>query len=87
MTLITLYLGIYNGEKYLDSLFRQIQSQDSQEFKILVVDNNSPNITNEMFKEWEKLYKNRFQFVKNKINLACVVDAQNQAKPKKGYPK
>ena len=69
MALITLYLGVYNGEKYLDSLFSQIQSQDNQEFKILVVDNNSPNITKEMFKEWGRLYKNRFQFVKNKKSL------------------
>ena len=68
MTLITLYLGIYNGEKYIDSLFSQIQSQDSQEFRILVVDNNSPNITKETFKEWGRAYKNKFQFVKNKIN-------------------
>lgn len=71
MTLVTLYLGIYNGEKYLDSLFRQIQSQESQDFKILVVDNNSPNITNEMFKEWERVYKNKFQFIKNKINYGA----------------
>ena len=71
MALITLYLGIYNGEKYLDSLFSQIQSQDNQEFNILVVDNNSPNITKEMFKEWGRLYKNKFQFVKNEINYGA----------------
>ncbi len=71
MALITLYLGIYNGEKYLDSLFSQIQSQDNQEFKILVVDNNSPNITKEMFKEWGRKYKDKFQFVKNEINYGA----------------
>jgi glycosyltransferase involved in cell wall biosynthesis len=38
---LTLYLGIYNGEKYIDSLLKQIISQECQKFNILVVDNNS----------------------------------------------
>ncbi len=68
MSLVTLYLGFYNGEKYLESLFHQIQSQYNQNFKILVVDNNSPSVTKKMFKEWEKVYKNKFQFIQNDIN-------------------
>ena len=61
-------MGIYNGEKYLESLFNQIQSQDNQNFKILAVDNNSSSVTKKMFKEWEKVYKNKFQFIQNDIN-------------------
>ena len=68
MSLLTLYLGFYNGEKYLESLFHQIQSQDNQNFKILAVDNNSSSVTKKMFKEWEKVYKNKFQFIQNDIN-------------------
>jgi glycosyltransferase involved in cell wall biosynthesis len=65
---VTLYLGIYNGEEYIESLFKQVQAQDYQNFKILVVDNNSSDKSGEMFKEWKKVYKDRFQFVKNKVN-------------------
>jgi hypothetical protein len=65
---ITIYLGIYNAEKYLDSLFEQIKSQDNQNFKLLVVDNNSLRINKNMFRKWETLYKNNFKFVQNKIN-------------------
>jgi len=68
VSLLTLYLGFYNGEKYLESLFHQIQSQDNQNFKILAVDNNSSSVTKKMFKEWEKVYKNKFQFIQNDIN-------------------
>jgi len=68
MSLITLFLGIYNGEKYLESLLHQIKSQDYQNFKILVVDNKSTNITKRSFKEWERVYKNKFQFIQNDIN-------------------
>jgi glycosyltransferase involved in cell wall biosynthesis len=71
VSLVTLYLGIYNGEKYLDSLFQQIQSQDNQNFKILVVDNNSSEITETMFAQWKKVYKNKFQFIKNEINYGA----------------
>ena len=68
MSLVTLYLGFYKGEKYLESLFNQIQSQDNQNFKILVVDNNSPNVTKKMFKDWEKVYKDKFKFIQNNNN-------------------
>jgi glycosyltransferase involved in cell wall biosynthesis len=65
---ITLYLGIYNGEKYIDSLLEQIQSQDHQKFNILVVDNNSSDESKKMFGKWRKIYNNNFQFVKNEVN-------------------
>jgi glycosyltransferase involved in cell wall biosynthesis len=65
---ITLYLGIYNGEKYIDTLLEQIQSQDYQKFNILVVDNNSSDESKKMFGKWRKFYKDNFQFVKNEVN-------------------
>jgi glycosyltransferase involved in cell wall biosynthesis len=65
---LTIYLGIYNGEKFIESLFNQIQAQHNQNFHILVADNNSTDQSRKMFNEWNKIYKNRFQFVKNKVN-------------------
>ena len=65
---LTLYLGIYNGEKYIDSLLKQILSQDYQKFNILVVDNNSSDQSRKMFGNWKKIYKNNFQLVKNTAN-------------------
>jgi len=65
---ITLYLGIYNGEKYIDSLLEQIQSQENQKFTILVVDNDSSDQSVKMFGDWKKIYKDNFQFVKNTVN-------------------
>jgi len=65
---LTLYLGIYNGEKYIDSLLEQIQSQEHQKFHILVVDNNSSDQSWKMFGRWKKMYKDNFQFIKNQVN-------------------
>lgn len=68
---LTLYLGVYNGGKYIENLLEQIQSQDNQNFKILVVDNNSSDNSEKMFGKWKVVYKNNFQFVKNKVNYGA----------------
>ena len=68
MQFLTLYLGIYNGEKYIESLFQQIQSQECQDFKILIVDNNSSDESIKMIKSWKKYYKGKIRIVENKIN-------------------
>jgi len=65
---LTLYLGIYNGEKYIDSLLEQIQTQEYQKFHILVVDNNSADQSGKMFGRWKKIYKDNFHFFKNQVN-------------------
>jgi glycosyltransferase involved in cell wall biosynthesis len=65
---LTLYLGIYNGEEYIDSLLEQIQSQEHQKFHILVVDNNSSDQSGKMFGRWKKMYKDNFRFIKNQVN-------------------
>jgi glycosyltransferase involved in cell wall biosynthesis len=66
--ILTLYLGIYNGEKYIEGLFNQIQSQEYQDSKILVVDNNSSDGSLKLIKHWKKVYKGNIQIVKNKFN-------------------
>ncbi len=63
-----MYLGIYNGEKYIDGLLEQIQSQEHQKFHILVVDNNSSDQSGKMFGKWKKIYKDNFRFSKNQVN-------------------
>jgi glycosyltransferase involved in cell wall biosynthesis len=65
---LTLYLGIYNGEKYIDSMLKQIQSQEYQKFRILVVDNNSSDQSSKMFGKWKEIYKDNFQLVINQVN-------------------
>jgi glycosyltransferase involved in cell wall biosynthesis len=66
--ILTLYLGIYNGEKYIEGLFHQIQSQEYQDYKILVVDNNSSDGSLKLIKHWKKVYKGNIQIVKNEFN-------------------
>jgi len=66
--ILTIYLGIYNGERYIESLFDQIRSQKNQNFEILVVDNNSTDGSGNMFKTWKKYYKKNFRYVRNNLN-------------------
>ena len=66
--ILTIYLGIYNGERYIESLFDQIRSQKNQNFEILVVDNNSTDSSGNMFETWKKYYKKNFRYVRNNLN-------------------
>jgi glycosyltransferase involved in cell wall biosynthesis len=66
--ILTIYLGIYNGERYIESLFGQIRSQTNQNFEILVVDNNSTDSSGNMLETWKKYYKKNFRYVRNNLN-------------------
>jgi glycosyltransferase involved in cell wall biosynthesis len=66
--IITVFLGLYNAEKYLSNLFTQINSQTNQNFNLLVVDNNSSDTTYENVKIWQKMFGERMELIRNPIN-------------------
>ena len=69
---ITAFLGINNGEKYLDSLFNQIKNQDSNEFNLLIVDNASKDNSSEIIKTWpQKLPNIDVRIITNPNNLGA----------------
>jgi glycosyltransferase involved in cell wall biosynthesis len=69
---ITVFLGIYNGEIYLDSLFDQIKNQDSNEFNLLVVDNASTDDSARIIETWpQKLSNLNVQIIINPNNLGA----------------
>lgn len=69
---ITAFIGIYNGEKYLDSLFGQIKSQDTNQFNLLIVDNASLDNSFEIINSWpQKLSNLSFQIIRNQKNLGA----------------
>jgi glycosyltransferase involved in cell wall biosynthesis len=69
--IITVFLGLFNAEKYLDSLFDQIISQSNQNFNLLVVDNNSSDKTFQNVKKWRNTFSQRLQIVRNPINYGA----------------
>jgi glycosyltransferase involved in cell wall biosynthesis len=68
-TTLTIFLGTYNAEPYLDSLFEQIVTQKDQNFKLLVIDNNSVDNSFQIVDTWRKYFKNRLVSVRNHKNL------------------
>lgn len=68
---VTLFLGVFNAEKYLDSLLDQIVSQDTQDFNLLLVDNDSKDNTYFKIQSWKKVFGKRIVVVKNKKNLGA----------------
>lgn len=65
----TVFLGIYNGEKYLQSLREQIISQTFQDFHLVVVDNASTDNSFEKLIAWESDFGDRLSLHRNEENL------------------
>jgi glycosyltransferase involved in cell wall biosynthesis len=68
-SLFTVYLGIFNGEKYLSSCRSQLLAQSSQEFQIVVIDNASTDDSWELLKKWKEDFGSRLSIYRNEINL------------------
>jgi glycosyltransferase involved in cell wall biosynthesis len=70
--MVTVFLGIYNGEKFLESLFNQIENQDSRNFNLLLVDNASKDKSFNIIKDWPKKLTNiDVEVIRNPKNLGA----------------
>ncbi len=67
--LLTVYLGIYNGEAYLDSLLEQLLDQTFQNFDLLIVDNASTDSSLNKLELWKDKFVGRIMIIRNEINL------------------
>jgi glycosyltransferase involved in cell wall biosynthesis len=69
-TKLTAFLGIYNGEKYLNGLLEQIVSQEFSNYDLLIVDNASSDSSYELIKSWtSKIPARRVSIRRNRVNL------------------
>lgn len=67
---MTVFVGIYNGEKYLKSLLKQIQSQDLTNYELLIIDNASSDNSFEIIQKWKsELRAQKISIKKNDRNL------------------
>lgn len=67
-SLATIYLGLYNGTPYLDSLLKQLLRQRT-DVQIVVVDNCSTDGTWNQIQPWLQALGPRLTLVKNPLNL------------------
>jgi glycosyltransferase involved in cell wall biosynthesis len=71
-TNLTVFLGIYNGEKYLEDLLEQIKNQDTNNFKLLIVDNASTDGSFKIINTWpQKLSNMNMEIIRNPRNLGA----------------
>lgn len=66
---MTVFLGIYNGARYLPSLKEQLISQTFQDFYLVVVDNASTDDSFEKLISWESDFGDRLSLHRNEVNL------------------
>jgi len=65
----TVFLGIYNGESYLESLEAQILAQSYQDFLLVVVDNASTDGSWQALNRWSEIFGDKLVLRRNDTNL------------------
>lgn len=73
---LTFFVGVYNSLEYLSELYESINCQKNENFKILLVDNNSTDGTWEEVLEWQTELPQRIQLVRNPINVGGTATLQ-----------
>lgn len=68
---ISVFVGIYNGSKYLESIKKQLLEQTAYDFPILVVDNFSTDDSWEKLQSWSKTFGSRISLIRNDSNLGA----------------
>jgi hypothetical protein len=68
----TVYLGIYNGDRYIADRIKELENQTSQDFYLIVTDNCSPEfkldfVENQL--QSSSLFANRYLVTQNPVNL------------------
>jgi hypothetical protein len=66
---ITVFLGIYNGERYLQSLKDQLISQTLQDYLLVVVDNASTDDSFGKLSAWTSEFGDKITLYRNNENL------------------
>ena len=66
---LTLFVGLYNASKYLDSIMHEIVTQTHKDVFIVIVDNNSEDDTWERVGEFLEILPGRVVICRNKFNM------------------
>jgi glycosyltransferase involved in cell wall biosynthesis len=66
---ITVVLGCFNGLEYLESMKNQLLSQETQDFHLIVIDNDSKDDSLSELSQWASTFPDRMTLVKNGFNL------------------
>lgn len=76
---VTVVITAYNLEKYIDSCFDGLVSQDMQDFDVLFVNDASTDKTMEMVSRWKEHFKSRLHILDLDNNTGMPALARNAA--------
>lgn len=66
---LTVYVGVYNGVKYLDGVEKFLNSSSLHEFNLVIVDNSSTDGSWDVLMNWVETFAVPTKVVRNPINL------------------
>lgn len=62
---VSLVVPVYNVEQYLDRFFNSLLLQEYQDYKVVVVYDNSQDKSLELLQKWKKSFKQEFHIIMN----------------------
>jgi glycosyltransferase involved in cell wall biosynthesis len=66
--LLTVFVGVFNGSGYLESLLEQIRSQSDQNFCLVICDNDSTDNSWEILSKWPEIFPGRITLSRSSKN-------------------
>jgi glycosyltransferase involved in cell wall biosynthesis len=82
---LTVFVGLFNGVKYLPSLLDQLKNQSDQRFNLLIVDNFSTDETLRSVEHWGGAFRGRFMVIRNSLNYggmgSCILSISKMNTP------
>ena len=66
---LSINLVVYNGAKYVHSLFASLKKQTFEDWKLFVLDNNSQDQTKELIKKELDNFDIQSKLIENKENI------------------
>lgn len=62
---VSIIIPVYNGEEYLEKCVISALKQDYDDYEILIVDNNSTDLTSKIARDFEKKYEHKVRYIFN----------------------
>jgi glycosyltransferase involved in cell wall biosynthesis len=70
-SLFSVFIGVFNGSRYLESLLEQISNQSIKGFPLIIVDNRSTDDSWAQILAWPAEVRNRSKLIRNPINVGA----------------
>lgn len=82
--MISVYMPVYNGEKYIRKSIESVLNQTYQDFELILIDDGSKDGSADICNEYRQSYPDKIVFLKNEKNIGTAETLNRGMKTAKG---